>query len=146
MRRTRGRSSSRERGAVAVEFALVLPLLLLLVFGIVQYAYYFFQQQQGAFAVREAARQLAVGQLGCTDLGSFVGDRLSGASAQVSVAGASPVQTGDNLTVSLRFPAADFNFPLIPFPDSPVVSEVAETRVENTTSQTDSYPGCTVTS
>lgn len=146
MRRTSHRSPRRERGAVAVEFALVLPLLLLLVFGIVQYAYYFFQQQQGAFAVREAARQLAVGQISCSELGTFVGDRVSGASAQVSVTATNPVQTGDNLAVTVQFPAADFNFPLIPFPDSPVVSEVAETRVENTTSSTDDYPTCSVTS
>jgi Flp pilus assembly protein TadG len=143
---TRRQSPRRERGAVAVEFALVLPLLLLLVFGIVQYAYYFFQQQQGAFAVREAARQLAVGQISCSELGAFVGDRLSGTSAQVSVTAVDPVQTGDNVAVTVQFAATDFNFPLIPFPESPVVSEVAETRVENTTSSTDDYSTCSVTS
>lgn len=55
----------RERGAAAVEFALVMPILMLLVFGIIQYGFYFndsFNVRQG---VREGARAGVVESFGC---------------------------------------------------------------------------------
>lgn len=54
MRRT---SKSRvQRGAVAVEFALVLPLLLLLLLGMMDYGWYFFCRLSVTNAAREGAR------------------------------------------------------------------------------------------
>jgi Flp pilus assembly protein TadG len=52
MRRERHRS----RGAAAVEFALVFPLFVAVVFGMLEYGWYFFQQFGVATAVREGAR------------------------------------------------------------------------------------------
>ncbi len=46
----------RERGAAAVEFALVLPLLLALVLGTIDWGYYFFVEQVVVNAAREGAR------------------------------------------------------------------------------------------
>jgi Flp pilus assembly protein TadG len=60
----------RERGAVAVEFALVLPLLLLLVLGGIDWGYYFMVGQIASNAAREGARAGALlrGPVsGCTD-------------------------------------------------------------------------------
>lgn len=54
LRRRRRRS---EHGAAAVEFALVTPLLFLVVFGILQYGLYFFDTLGTRNGVREAARQ-----------------------------------------------------------------------------------------
>jgi Flp pilus assembly protein TadG len=54
------RGRCRERGAAAVEFALVLPLLLLLVGGIVDYGRYFSTQVTLANAAREGARGAVV--------------------------------------------------------------------------------------
>ena len=45
-----------ERGAAAVEFAIVLPLLMLLVLGSMDWGYYFFVEQVVVNAAREGAR------------------------------------------------------------------------------------------
>ena len=55
------RSLHRERGASAVEFALVAPLLFMLIFGIIGFGIAFMQLQTIRGAVREGARISAVG-------------------------------------------------------------------------------------
>ncbi|TRW42942.1 TadE/TadG family type IV pilus assembly protein [Georgenia yuyongxinii] len=50
----------RERGAAVVEFALVLPLLLLLVLGIVEFGRAYHLQTQLSGAAREAVREMAL--------------------------------------------------------------------------------------
>lgn len=57
----RGKKRSRERGAYLVEFALVFPLFLLLVMGIVELGRYFFVQHTIQFATREGMRLATVG-------------------------------------------------------------------------------------
>lgn len=49
-----------ERGAAAVEFALILPILLTLVFGIIEFGWAFGQQVSLGNAAREAARTMAI--------------------------------------------------------------------------------------
>lgn len=49
-----------ERGATLVEMALVLPLFLLLVFGIIEFGFYFAQANEVRYAAREAARVAGV--------------------------------------------------------------------------------------
>lgn len=51
---------TRERGAAAVEFALVLPILLAVVFGIVEFSWTFNQQISLTNAARESARYMAI--------------------------------------------------------------------------------------
>jgi Flp pilus assembly protein TadG len=53
--------SGRERGAAAVEFALVLPLLLVLLLGIIDFGLYFYNDLQLTHVARDAARYLSVG-------------------------------------------------------------------------------------
>ena len=50
------------RGGIALEFALVAPVLLIILLGIMQFGYAFFVQINMTNAAREGARQLAVGQ------------------------------------------------------------------------------------
>jgi Flp pilus assembly protein TadG len=57
-----GGRSARDRGAAAVEFALVLPLLLLLVFGIIDFGRALSAQITLTQAAREGARLTALGQ------------------------------------------------------------------------------------
>ncbi|WP_427129825.1 TadE/TadG family type IV pilus assembly protein [Pseudarthrobacter sp. S9] len=54
------RAQGRERGAAAVEFALVVPILLSLVVGIVEFSYTYNLQISVTQAAREAARTMAI--------------------------------------------------------------------------------------
>src|SRR6476469_3301297 len=56
----RGRSKPRYRGQALVEFALVLPVLVILLLSIIQFAFIFAAQTGVTNAVREAARLAAV--------------------------------------------------------------------------------------
>ena len=59
---TRRDGAGSDRGAAAVEFALLLPLLLLIVFGIVDFGRAINAQITLTQAAREGARALALGQ------------------------------------------------------------------------------------
>lgn len=60
MKRKASRAEERNRGAVAVEFALVAPILLALLGGIVEFAHAFNLQISVTQAAREAARTMAI--------------------------------------------------------------------------------------
>jgi Flp pilus assembly protein TadG len=60
-RRRQAASDSRERGSVAVEFALLLPVLLLLIFGIIDFGRAINDQITLTQAAREGARLAALG-------------------------------------------------------------------------------------
>jgi TadE-like protein len=87
-----------ERGAVAVELALTLPILIMLVFGIIEFGITFNRLQGLHAAAREGAR------VGAVDPGSECGaayDALSGMSINspsCSVSGC----PGDSVVVTLR--------------------------------------------
>ena len=61
MPRHRSRIREKDRGAAAVEFALVLPLLLMLVFGLIDFGRAFNEQIVLSQAAREGARVAALG-------------------------------------------------------------------------------------
>ncbi len=78
----------RERGAAAVEFALVLPLLLALVLGTIDWGYYFFVEQVVVNAAREGAR---VGTLQSNaTLADALNNAQSACNAFITQAGLSP--------------------------------------------------------
>jgi Flp pilus assembly protein TadG len=138
-----------ERGAVAVEFALVMLPLLYLVFGIIQYGLYFYATQTGTSAVGEAVRRLTVGDCQDTDqLRSFLASRLGAASTdqatqlQTTVSyqdqstppapTATPGVVGGSVTLTLTFQTVDMHFPFIPLPDAGEVTRTGFGRVEDT--------------
>lgn len=60
MKRNNSNKNERDRGAVAVEFALVAPILLTLVAGIVEFSHAYNLQISVTQAAREAARNMAI--------------------------------------------------------------------------------------
>jgi Flp pilus assembly protein TadG len=139
--------TERERGAVAVEFALVLPFMLLIVFGSIQYGFYFWADQGASDAARKAARLAAVGDYpDCAGFRSSIRSDISSLGDEVhatinrsyqSDAGVvratdgSNVLIGDYAIVNVSFKTFDFNFPFLPFVDDGRVSSTAKARVEN---------------
>jgi Flp pilus assembly protein TadG len=61
IRSTLRREAEREDGAAAVEFALIVGLLAMLIFGMMEYGLAFWQMQSLRAATREGARVAAVG-------------------------------------------------------------------------------------
>ncbi len=82
MKRRPDRKAPRDRGAAAVEFALLLPLLLLLVFGIIDFGRALNAQITLTQAAREGARLAALGD----------SNVVSG--TQTAATGLSPVSVG----------------------------------------------------
>ncbi|MFL6174395.1 MAG: TadE/TadG family type IV pilus assembly protein [Marmoricola sp.] len=134
-----------ESGATAVEFALVMIPLLVLVFGLVQYSLYFWAMQGGSDIARNAARTASVGNpADCATFRSGVAaqiDKLasSGSAATIkrSYTQQSPseVQVGDTVTVSVQFRSVDLHFPFIPFINGGTITSSAESRVDFVPSQ-----------
>lgn len=106
-----------QRGAAAVEFALVLPLLLVLLWGTIEFGFMMFDKAMITNASREAARaavvhqtpKMTVGDIRdkvtayCTNLVSFGGE----AAVQVDVPQAPPTDpataSGQQLTVNVTY-------------------------------------------
>ena len=129
-----------ESGAVAVEFALILPVLLILVLGIIQYGMYFHARQGGSDIARDAARRAAVSTPAtCADFRTMVRgdiDDLTGSGATATVtrtytkANPALVQVGDTVHVSVVFTSYDLNIPLVPIVEDGVVEMKVDARVE----------------
>ena len=105
-----------ERGAVVVEFAVVLPLLVLFVFGIVEFGRAYNARIQLTSAVREGARAAALRGPGITTAGIEEETRqaatgLDGARIQV-VSTRCTTTSSVNATVSATY-EFDYDIPLL---------------------------------
>lgn len=113
------RTLGRERGSVLIEFALVLPLLLVLTFLVIDYARAFHYKNMLSAAARQGARTFAVTPLdgnGNADTTSVYGavrnvfnptDATSGKLTSIVATG--PTGSAPNQTVTVTV-TADFNF------------------------------------
>jgi Flp pilus assembly protein TadG len=123
----------REDGASAVEFALIAPLLFLILFGILEWGIAFLQVQSIRTAVREGGRAAAVGApttvVQQKTIEASVGSIPNGQAGNVSVSRlCTPQQIGEDVVVS--YDTADLpgggvlvRIPLIPtITMSPVIS------------------------
>jgi Flp pilus assembly protein TadG len=101
----------REEGAAAVEFALLLPLLMMILFGIIEFGLVLYNQEVITNASREGARfgivignpRPATGQIQDVVNTYLTNAGLNSGNATVSVAGAQGA-SGSDLTVSVIFP------------------------------------------
>ncbi len=98
------RRHRRERGQALVEFALVLPVLAILILGIVQLGLVFHDYLSLTDAVRTGARQAAITH----DAGIATNAVLNSASdlkqSDLNVSVNSTFQTGDDVTVTATYP------------------------------------------
>jgi Flp pilus assembly pilin Flp len=114
-------SDRGQEGAAAVEFALLLPLLVLLLFGFIQFGLAFNTRIQATNAAREAARQAVVGIDDFTDVGGVpfwqvVKDR-AGVSSISNCSFTTQDVVGGTLTVRFDYPLK-LVIPFLPSPPS----------------------------
>ncbi len=135
---------SRDGGAVAVEFALVLVLFLTLVFAIIQYGYYFYQLQGASAGTREGARLAALGVNDCTKLADSVQKAAAGVkvtNVTIEFAPAGIATQGEDAKATVTYAPTQFGFPFVPFISS-TPQQTAVSRTESVGTDTD---GCNVT-
>lgn len=114
-------SDRGQEGAAAVEFALLLPLLVLLLFGFIQFGLAFNTRIQATNAAREAARLAVVGIDDFTDVGGVpfwqvVKDR-AGVSSISNCSFTTQDVVGGTLTVRFDYPLK-LVIPFLPSPPS----------------------------
>ena len=102
------RISRREQGQTVTEFALVLPLLALLLFGVIQFGIIFHQYVTLTDAVRTGGRQGAVAR-DLPNPTAVVENRVRNASvnldqSKLSVSVSSTFLRGDDITVTATYP------------------------------------------
>lgn len=133
------RRARDERGSAVLEFALVFPLVVLSVLGVVQYGYHFWALETGAATAREAARRLVVGTDPVCTVAEAV-ERLDvphvlAADPTVVVeygdppSASTPPARGLLVTVTVTLRSLDMG--LFPVPGDGLVVERAQNRVEN---------------
>lgn len=148
------REGRRESGASAVEFALLLPLLTALLFGMLQYGFYFWSKSSATSAAREGARRSSVGEYAscgsnpttssapqpATSFRRFVYDQAGGAVPKqnwtitrsfTKATGNTDLthgQAGDVMRITLTFKAFDVG--LIPLPGRTLTKTITS-RVES---------------
>jgi Flp pilus assembly pilin Flp len=111
-----------QEGAAAVEFALLLPLLVLLLFGMIEFGLAFNTRIQATNAAREAARQAVVGIDNWSDLGGGltfwqVVRQDAGVGSISNCVLTTDNVLGGTLTVSFDFPL-NLRIPFMPSPPS----------------------------
>jgi Flp pilus assembly protein TadG len=133
-----------QRGASALEFGLVAPVILLMIFGIIQYGYLYWSLQTAKATAREAARQLIVGtDWSCTEqqalakvampaVGAATPSVLATYLAADGVTPAvAPGVNGGLVTVEVSFQTLDMNLPFLPVPNDARISQRVTARMEN---------------
>lgn len=104
-----------ERGMAAVEFAMITPLLAVLLFGITEFGFAFYRQQIITSSAREAARagvratdpRLSTAEVQGKARTFLSNAGLDAGEATIKVSGAAG-GTGDALTVEIEYPS-DFS-------------------------------------
>ncbi len=93
----------RERGVVAIEFALLLPLLLLILFSIFEFARGYNARVTVTHAAREGVRAYALGEDAVAAATSAAG-ALNPGSMTITTTGGQPCTIGSPVTVTVTYP------------------------------------------
>lgn len=109
-RLTLGRRAHDQRGAAAVELALVLPILVLLIFGIIEFGRGYNAKVSLQGAVREGARVLALDSGDPVSTTIDAAPSLAGGVLSVTTSG-SPCTPGQPASVTATYPF-EYNIPL----------------------------------
>jgi Flp pilus assembly protein TadG len=150
-RELRRRRERGQRGAAAVEFALVLIPMLYIIFGLIQYGLYFYSMQSGSSAVNNAVRRIVVGNCTTTaQVQTLIYNDLGAATTASSASGvtttvtyqsadgtktvAAPGEIGGAVTVTATYPIVNLHFPFIPTPNSGTVTRTNVGRIEDLSS------------
>jgi TadE-like protein len=142
------RQEGGEDGVAAVEFAILLPLLVSLLFGFIQFGIAFNDRIQATSAAREGARLAIVGIQNWANVNGtgksfwqIVKDR-SGSSALEDCQVTTDNQIGDTLTVEFSYPV-DIVIPFVPLPASFDRGHArAEMRIEQVSTMFPPPGGC----
>lgn len=113
-----GRQRAARRGAAVVEFAIVLPLFLLMVFGMVEYGRMVMAQQIITNAAREGARRGVIDGATTAEVTTLVNGYLTDASIGTATVSITPdpttVTNGGPITVTVSVPYSQVSW--IPSP------------------------------
>lgn len=107
----------RDSGAAAVEFAIVLPVFLVMLFGIIQFGAVLFLHNNMVNAARETARRMAVAELTAAQADAFAQNYLAGWNVAFVVFATEPAPgtVNGDVFVQITAPASDaalINFPI----------------------------------
>jgi Flp pilus assembly protein TadG len=121
------RKRSHQDGAAAVEFALIAMILIMLLFGIIQFGFTFFEYIEVAHAANAGARWAALGATNAEiDAQARSAAPLLPNRAAMTIA-VNPGSTSDSVRVTVTYPRTD----LVPFFALPaMISSSAEQRLE----------------
>ena len=133
-----------ERGATALEFGLVAPVIFLLLFGMIQYGYFFWSLTTASATAREATRRMVVGTDWSTCAETWavtharnaaVGDHDVRVTRAYADADGVPLtrdpRPGDLVTVTVSFQSLDLGIPFLPLPDGGTVTQSSVNRIQN---------------
>jgi Flp pilus assembly protein TadG len=88
----------------AIEFAIAIPFVLLLLAGIIQFGFVLFLQSHVANVARETARHVAVGEFDQTEAEQFAQDRLLNWGVTYTVAVTIPDPGDTDVVVQISLP------------------------------------------
>lgn len=140
MKRARARG---ERGATALELGLVAPVMILLMFAVLQYGYHYWSLTTASATAREAARRMSVGHDWTTCAQPWIADHAGHPAVDpttvlsthryVDVVGATvpAPRVGDRVEVTVTFTSLHLGIPVLPLPGLGEVTQTASARVEN---------------
>lgn len=113
---------SRERGAAMVEFALITPLLVLIILGLLEFGYRYERSARLNNAAFIAAREIAIHKTGYDAAARNADPDMPGAATIVPSYSVSAACTSGNVTVTITsseksptkfFPPGQLNFPVV---------------------------------